>query len=38
MPVNMKLMIASVFVQLAKDNPVDKITVKNLAEACGISR
>lgn len=38
MPVNMKLMIASVFVRLAKDNPVDKITVKNLAEACGISR
>lgn len=38
MPVNMKLMIASAFVQMAKRKQIDKITVKDLVEECGISR
>ena len=38
MPVDMKLMIASAFVQLARKKPIDKITVKDLVEQCGISR
>lgn len=38
MPVNMKLMIASTFAQMAKQKNIDKITVKDLVAACGISR
>lgn len=38
MPDNIKSMILSTFLQLAKTNSVDKITVKNLVETCGISR
>lgn len=38
MPVDMKLMIASAFVQLARKKAIDKITVKDLVEQCGISR
>lgn len=38
MPVNMKSMIANAFVTLSKTKDVDKITVKDLVEACHISR
>ena len=38
MPVNMKRMIAETFADLAKEKNVDKITVKELVEACHISR
>lgn len=38
MPVNMKAMIAETFLTLAGLKNVDKITVKDLVEACGISR
>lgn len=38
MPVNMKAMIAETFLTLAGQKNVDKITVKDLVEACGISR
>lgn len=38
MPINMKAVIADAFVSLAQRKNVDKITVKDLVEACGISR
>ena len=38
MPADMKLMIASTFAQMAKTRHIDKITVKDLVEQCGISR
>lgn len=38
MPISTKLMIASTFEQLAKTKHIDKITVKDLVESCGISR
>lgn len=38
MPVNMKSMIANAFMSLSKTKDVDKITVKDLVEACHISR
>ncbi len=38
MPVDMKLMIASTFARMAQSKQVDKITVKDLVEQCGISR
>ena len=38
MPVDMKLMISSAFAQMARQKPIDKITVKDLVEQCGISR
>lgn len=38
MPVDMKAMIANTYLQLAKQEEIDKITVKRLIEACHISR
>lgn len=38
MPIDMKLVIAGTFAKLSKTKPVDKITVKDLVEECGISR
>lgn len=38
MPVNMKNIIAGTFVSMAKQKPIDKITVKALIEECGVSR
>lgn len=38
MPVDMKRTIAITFAQMAKKKPIDKITVKELVEQCGISR
>ncbi|MDR3767043.1 MAG: TetR family transcriptional regulator [Butyricicoccus sp.] len=38
MPVDMKRMIAATFTQMAKEKHIDKITVKDLVEQCGISR
>ena len=38
MPANMKSMIAQSFMELSKTKDVDKITVKDLVEACHISR
>ena len=38
MPVNMKAMIGDTFFQLAQKKSIDKITVKDLVETCGISR
>jgi AcrR family transcriptional regulator len=38
MPVDMKKMIASTFAQMAKERSIDKVTVKDLVERCGISR
>ena len=38
MPIDMKCMIASTFAQMAQKKPIDKITVKDLVEQCGISR
>lgn len=38
MPVDMKVVIATAFGQMARKKPIDKITVKDLVEQCGISR
>ena len=38
MPVDTKMMIASTLAQMAQKRPIDKITVKDLVEQCGISR
>ena len=38
MPVDTKQMIVDAFAQMAQRKPVDKITVKDLVAACGISR
>ena len=38
MPVDMKAVIAGTYLQLVQHGNVDKITVKDLVEACGISR
>lgn len=38
MPVNMKNVIAEAFYMMAQQKSVDKITVKDLVEACSISR
>lgn len=38
MPANMKALIAGSFYDLTQKKPVDKITVKDLVESCGISR
>lgn len=38
MSVDMKLMIASTFAKMAHTKHIDKITVKDLVEQCGISR
>ena len=38
MPTRMKETIAGTFAEMAKRRSVDKITVKDLVEACGISR
>lgn len=38
MPIDMKLMIASTFANISQKKSVDKITVKDLVEECGISR
>ena len=38
MPVNVKNLIAETFVKLSDEKNIDKITVKDLVEACGISR
>lgn len=38
MSIDMKLVIASAFAEMAKKKSVDKITVKDLVEYCGISR
>ena len=38
MPVQFKPMIAEAFIRLSKQKNIDKITVKDLVEACGISR
>ncbi len=38
MPINKKEVIADAFVSLAQRKNADKITVKDLVEACGISR
>ncbi len=38
MPVNMRATIAKAFLELSKTKSVDKITVKDLVERCGISR
>lgn len=38
MPTNMKAMIAGAFMEVSKRKSVDKITVKDLVEACHISR
>ena len=38
MPVNMKSIIADAYYQQTKQKSVDKITVKDLVEACHISR
>lgn len=38
MSVDMKLMIASTFAEMTQHKNVDKITVKDLVEQCGISR
>lgn len=38
MPVDMKETIAAAFVALSQEKPIDKITVKDLVERCGISR
>lgn len=38
MPVDMKSVISTTFVNMAKEKGVDKITVKSLIEACHISR
>ena len=38
MPVDVKSAVASAFLEMAARKDVDKITVKDLVEACGISR
>ena len=38
MPVHMKQVIAETFAQMAQTQPIDKITVTDLVEQCGISR
>ena len=38
MPVNLKRVIADAFFSLAQKKNIDKITVKELVEKCGISR
>ena len=38
MPVQVKPMIAEAFIRLSKQKNIDKITVKDLVEACGIGR
>lgn len=38
LPVNMKEAIAKAFMEISKTKSVDKITVKDLVEACHISR
>ena len=38
MSIDMKLVIAAAFAEMAKKKSVDKITVKDLVEYCGISR
>ena len=38
MPADMKRMIASTFAEMTKTRQIDKITVKDLVERCGISR
>ena len=38
MPVDMKNVIAGTFATMAKQKGIDKITVKALIDACGISR
>lgn len=38
MPVHMKQVIAETFAQMAQAQPIDKITVTDLVEQCGISR
>ena len=38
MPVDMKAVIAGKFAQMAQTRPIDRITVKDLVEQCGISR
>lgn len=38
MPVHVKAMIADAFVKLSKEKSVDKITVKDIVDECGISR
>ena len=38
MPVNVKLRIAESLIKLSKEKNIDKITVKDLVEDCGISR
>lgn len=38
MPINMKALIAETFASLAQHKDIDKITVKDLVEACSISR
>ena len=34
MPVDMKVVIATAFGQMARKKPIDKITVKDVVEAC----
>ena len=38
MPVNMKNMIAETFLTMTREKNIDKITVRELVEKCGISR
>lgn len=38
MPVNVKPMIADAFLKLSKEKNIDKITVKDIVDECGISR
>lgn len=38
MPENMKSRIAQTFLSMAEEKPIDKITVTDLVERCGISR
>ncbi len=38
MPVDMKQLIATQFAEMARKKPINKITVKDLVEQCGISR
>ena len=38
MPINMKAVIAETFVELMKHKNIDRITVRDVVEACGVSR
>ena len=38
MPVNVKPLIADAFLKLSKEKNIDKITVKDIVDECGISR